>query len=167
MPTTVTLSPRIQRQAECLGQQRVMSDRRLYGRSEEDLSGDPATRHIIGVLGELAFATYYGLEINSEDDKPDPGYDFLVEIDGERTKVDVKTIQYEGGYLPVDVESVQADLYVLSYVSDPDSIEVHLLGSASRETVLNSPTKPGPQSHNQIFQVQQSALLSLAKKVQY
>jgi hypothetical protein len=144
MPTTVTLSPRMRRQAERIARRRVMNDRTVYGRAEGELSEGPLSRHLIGALGEFAFATHYDLEVNSDDQWTDPGYDFLVDSEGDRVTVDVKTTRHRDGALLVPTDQVDADWYVVAYVSDVEATEVDLLGKASSSVVLNGSTESSP-----------------------
>lgn len=164
MAVTVSLSPRLHRQAERIARERGPSDPQVYGKVVEEPARNPRRDHIIGVLGELGFASYYDLEINASSNQPDSGYDFLVEIDGEQTKVDVKTTQYENGYLPVGSDSVQADLYILAHVTNAESFEVRLLGGAPRDIILDSPKQPAEVGDGEYYRVRQPDLSPLPAK---
>jgi hypothetical protein len=160
MSKTISLSPRIYRRAKSLAQERGTTDPRVYGKTVEDPERDPRRDHLLGILGELAFASYYDINVNTGD-RPDPGYDFLLEVDGTRRKIDIKTIRYSDGFLPVDADPLQADLYVLAYSPDSDSREVRLLGVASSATVSKSPKERANKSKTLIYRVQQSELSPL------
>jgi hypothetical protein len=164
MAVTVSLSPRLHRQAERIARERGTSNPQVYGEAVKESSRDPRRDHTIGVLGEMGFASYYGLTINANSDQPDSGYDFLVKLDGEHTKVDVKTTQYEDGYLPVEINSVRADLYILAYVTDTEYSEIHLLGGASKDMILDSSKRVAAISGDEQYQVEQSDLSSLPQK---
>jgi hypothetical protein len=135
----------------------------VYGTSEDELGPDPLVRHTYGLLGEMAFAVYYDLTINSETEWTDPGYDFLVSLNDERTKVDVKTIQRSDYNLIVEEGDVRADVYVLAYAESLDSLEVNLIGSATAQTVRNNPTKHFGQSNTVNHLVQQGDLTELPR----
>lgn len=163
MPTTVSLSPRIQRQAERLARGRITpaEERTVYVQAEEELSESPLSRHIIGALGEFAFATHYELEVDSDDQWTDPGYDFLVEVTGEPVKIDVKTTRYRDGSLLVPTDRVKADWYIVAYVPDAEATDVELLGGASSTVVLESPTVSSPVGGWENHAVPQAKLLPL------
>lgn len=144
MPTTVHLSPRMRRQAERIARGRVMDDRTVYGQAAADESHDSLSRHVTGALGEFAFAAHYDLEVDPDDEWTDPGYDFLVDFEGDHVSVDVKTTRHRDGVLLVQTGQVSADWYVLAYVPDAEAAEVVLLGSASSDAVLNAPTESSP-----------------------
>lgn len=113
----------------------------VYGRSEGELSENPFTRHLIGILGELAFAEHYDLQINSNNSWTDPGYDFLVKKEGDESQIEIKTTRFEGGDLFIPVGDHESDYYILTYVPDCESLDVQLLGGASGDMVANSPTE--------------------------
>lgn len=73
-------------------------------------------RHFIGVLAEFAAAEYFDLRVNSKT-RPDPGYDFVVRVDGERVTLDVKGYTHERPRLLVEHGKVGADYYVLCRVN--------------------------------------------------
>ena len=164
MPVTVPLSPRLHRQAERIARERGPSDPQVHGKAVKEPARNPRRDHIIGVLGELGFASYYDLEINASSNQPDSGYDFLVEIDGEQIKVDVKTTQYENGYLPVESDSVQADLYISAHVPNAESFKIRLLGGAPRDIILDSPKQSAEVGDGEYYRVRQPDLSPLPAK---
>ena len=164
MAVTVSLSPRLHRQAERIARERGSSDPQVYGKAVEEPARNPRHDHIIGVLGELGFASYYDLEINASSNQPDSGYDFLVETDGEQAKIDVKTTQYENGYLPVESDSVQADLYISAHVPNAESFQIRLLGGAPRDIILESQKQPAEVGDGEYYRVRQPDLSPLPAK---
>ncbi|MBN1399642.1 MAG: hypothetical protein JXA74_02325, partial [Anaerolineae bacterium] len=80
-----------------------------------------ANSHIVGMLGELAFAEWLGADVDlTHRLMGDAGRDFEVAIDGQAHLVDVKTDTYNGPgvlMLKVPVGEVRSDIYVLVQVS--------------------------------------------------
>ena len=96
---------------------------------------DPEERHRIGLMGEMAFAIYADLQIDTEIyGWTDDGIDFEAMIEGVEMTVDVKTSQKEPYALPVKEGRVNSDYYVLGHL---DGTTVTFLGAATKETVLD------------------------------
>lgn len=161
MPTSVTLSPRMRRQAERIACGRVIDDRTVYGQAAADTSKDSLSRHLLGALGEFAFAVYYDLEVDSSNQWTDPGYDFFVTSASDSVTVDVKTTRYRDGDLLVPTDQVTADWYVLVYAPDTEAAEVELLGRVPSSAVLNSPVEPSIVGKFANHTVQQAELRPL------
>lgn len=100
---------------------------------------DPEDRNVVGLAGEMAFAIYADLAIDSATTRwGDGGTDFNVLLDGERTRIDVKTAQKKPKCLMVKEYAVHADYYILAHL---DQATVTFYGGASRERVLNGVRK--------------------------
>ena len=96
---------------------------------------DPEDRHVIGLMGEMAFAIYADIKIDTEIvEWSDGGVDFEVSIDGTERTVDVKTSQKEPYALPVKDGHVESEYYVLGHLEERT---VTFLGAATKEMVLN------------------------------
>lgn len=110
---SVILSRRYVHLAFRLACERVRGKRDDVIADPDDYSGPSvAERHFIGLLAELAFAEYFELQVNTETEKTDPGYDFDVELDGERLTLDVKGYTHKHPRLLVTEGTVKADYYV-------------------------------------------------------
>lgn len=106
---------------------------------------DPEDRHVIGLMGEMAFAIYADLEIDTElVGWSDGGVDFEVSIDGIGRTVDVKTSQKEPYVLPVKEWRVESDYYVLGHLEETT---VTFLGAATKEMVLDGERKKSKFGH--------------------
>lgn len=124
----------------------------------ESYEGIPgAKRHVLGVLGELAVADWYGLTLNSGSDL-DPGYDFAVSYDGERATIDVKTTTYADDALRVGTESLTADYYLLAVVEDTTSTTVELIGIATQADLRAAETVDAPHSGDTQYSIPQADL---------
>lgn len=96
---------------------------------------NPEERHVIGLMGEMAFAIYADLELNTEIvGWTDDGVDFEVSIEGVERTVDIKTSQEEPYVLPVKEGRVNSDYYVLAHLQGST---VTFLGVATKEVVLD------------------------------
>lgn len=96
---------------------------------------NPEERHVIGLMGEMAFAIYADLELNTEIvGWTDDGVDFEVSIEGVERTVDIKTSQEEPYVLPVKEGRVNSDYYVLAHLQGST---VTFLGAATKKIVLD------------------------------
>jgi len=141
MSVNVKIPPRYVRTAKRIARERNQSSNR--NKDSDDWGVDPEYRNFIGALGELAFALYADLQINSGVYLGgDKGYDFRARIHGDDVTVDIKTRQSEPHALWVKEDEVSADYYVLGYLREPeqqsDYREVELLGGAPRDQLLNA-----------------------------
>jgi hypothetical protein len=137
MGKSVEIPPRLVRTVYRMGSDRNQSFEELEGwdNDAERWGVDPEDRHVIGLMGEMAFAIYADLEINTEIVRwTDDGIDFEVAIDGVERTLDVKTSQKEPYVLPVEEDSVNSDYYVLAHLDDTT---VTFYGTATKEMVLN------------------------------
>jgi len=106
---------------------------------------DPEDRNVVGLMGEMAFAIYANLEIDTELVKwTDEGVDFKVTIDGTERTVDVKTSQKEPYALFVKEWRVDSDYYILGHLEDET---VTFLGAATKEMVLEGKHKESKFGH--------------------
>jgi hypothetical protein len=147
MPVTVAVPPRYVRRARQLAEDRNRSfeESTAWDNQSDTWGVDPEERNFRGVMGELAFAEYAGLQIDTTTERwSDGGHDFHVEISGEPTTVDVKTANKEPAALMVKEYAVNADYYVLGHL---DGREVTFYGGAHRESVLNGVPKESQFGH--------------------
>lgn len=108
---------------------------------------DPEDRNAVGLMGEMAFAIYADLAIDTEIVKwSDGDVDFDVTIDGTKRTVDVKTSQKEPHALLVKEWRVDldSDYYVLGHLEDDT---VTFLGTATKERVLDGTRKESKYGH--------------------
>ncbi|MDB2274847.1 hypothetical protein PM022_09835 [Halorubrum ezzemoulense] len=114
---------------------------------------EPEDRHVIGLMGEMAFAIYADLEIDAEIMRwSDGGVDFDVSIDGIERTVDVKTSRKEPYALPVKEWRVDSEYYVLAHLEgalEPslEDVMVNLVGTATKEMVLDAERKKSNFDH--------------------
>lgn len=137
MTVSVDVPPRYVRQVREIAKERNQSFEEYEDwDNESDTWGvNPEDRHEVGLMGEMAFAIYADLQINTElVGWTDEGVDFEVSIDGVERTVDVKTSQKEPYALPVKEGRVNSDYYVLGHL---DGTTVTFLGAATKETVLD------------------------------
>lgn len=116
----------------------------------EDQGPSREMRQLIGILGEMAFPDYAGVNSNIRTDRPDPGYDYIVRWKGKTQKVDVKTTTHSTGRLIVEEGKVKANVYVLATILNPEAvtfdgdleeIKLKLVGYATAEEVKEHPPK--------------------------
>ena len=119
---------------------------------------NPEERHAIGLMGEMAFAIYADLELNTEIvGWTDDGVDFEVSIEGVERTVDIKTSQKEPYVLPVKEGRVNSDYYVLAQL---EGATVTFLGAATKEMVLERERTKSKFGHYN-YEVPVSALVPL------
>ena len=70
-------------------------------------------------MAELAVAEYFGLQIDTRN-STDPGYDFLIDFEGEHTNLDAKGSAYDDPRLMVNQGSVDSEFYILCRVNLED-----------------------------------------------
>lgn len=115
-----------------------------YGRGILNTEGDPFRTERIGLLGEMAFARFFGLEIKIEYKKHGDDYDFLL---ANGKTVDVKTASRNYGAVLVQYENSHGrvtfkpkDIYVGAYLSseniEQSSAEIELVGFTTVEFVV-------------------------------
>jgi hypothetical protein len=156
MSTSVEIPPRLVRTVYRKASERNQSfeEREDWDNSTRTWGVDPEDRHVIGLLGEMAFAIYADLEIDTELVRwSDGGVDFEVSIDGVERTVDVKTSRKEPYVLPVKEWRVDSEYYVLAHLEGAleDVLEgamVHLIGTATKEMVLDADRKKSNFDHN-------------------
>lgn len=101
---------------------------------------DPNTEDIIGVAGELAFATRYNLKID-DSIRPDGDnhIDFAIMYNGRKITFDVKTAKKAYNLLIKEWEiDICADVLILAEYNDGD---IRFLGWESRTEMKKQPTK--------------------------
>lgn len=115
---SVRLVGRELRQASRLACGRTKGKRDSEIAPPQDYLG-PSTieRDFIGILAELAVASYYDLTVNTDTSGPDSGYDFLVQLNKQTAKIDVKGYRHQKPRLLVEEGNVTADYYVLTRVN--------------------------------------------------
>lgn len=110
-------------------------EREDYDNDSNTWGVDPEERNFRGVMGELAFAKYADLQIDtSTSEWSDGGFDFDIRLRGEPTAVDIKTSNKEPKALMVKEHSMNADYYILAHL---DGRTVTFYGGASRESLEN------------------------------
>ncbi|MFC6975091.1 hypothetical protein ACFQL1_11155 [Halomicroarcula sp. GCM10025709] len=155
MTTAVEIPPRLVRTVY-----RKASERNQSFEKREDWDNyartwgvDPEDRHVIGLLGEMAFAIYADLQIDTELVRwSDGGVDFEVSIDGIKRTVDVKTSRKEPYALPVKEWRVDSEYYVLAHLEGAledtlEDVTVNLIGTATEEMVLDADRKKSNFDH--------------------
>jgi len=128
-----------------------------YGRKRNskgfagDVDIDAEDAHLLGMKGEVAFASHYDLQpdLSINDSGGDAGYDFDVVIGGDERLVDVKATTYINDpwlKVRVDRHTTPSDTYVLAAV---DGCQVELHGWApARYIDAKEPTwKTGRQNY--------------------
>lgn len=118
-------------------------------RWEDSPSGlTPEQVELMGMLGEIAAARYYGIEpyTKIERCRADGGADLRVgnyTADVKATTVPPNPHNPKQPHLLVQAEGVPYDAYILAHVSEPlEQGVVHLLGYATRTMVLQYPYQP-------------------------
>lgn len=147
MPVTVEVPPRYARLAGKIAKERNQSFEENDGwDNDTDTWGvDPTDRHRVGAMGELAFAIYADLQVDTEVVAwSDGGVDFEASIDGVERTIDVKTSQKEPYALPVKEYRVNAEYYVLGYL---EGRTVTFVGTATKEMVLAGQRKQSQFDH--------------------
>ena len=150
MPVSIELKPRYIRLARKIAKERNASfeERENYDNDSDTWGVDPEERNSRGVMGELAFAKYADLQVDSSTSEwSDGGYDFEVVLRGEPTTVDIKTSNKEPEALMVKEYAVNADYYILGYL---DGQTVTFYGGAGRETIENGIRKKSPFGHTNL-----------------
>lgn len=107
--------------------------------TSRNLNCEREQTHINGAKGEVAFADYYGLDIDERDlPDGDEGYDFIVEWFAEPVRVDIKSTTYHNDpWLKVEPDEVlTADVYVLAAVH---KASVSLVGWTLASAVARTP----------------------------
>ncbi|MFC7323585.1 hypothetical protein ACFQMF_03200 [Halorubrum rutilum] len=152
MPVSVEVTPRYVRRARQISQERMGSfednDEWYSDAGEQGWGHEAHKRHFIGALGEMAFAIYYDLQVDTETfSRTDGGSDFRVrfaerDASDETVEVDVKCSPAENPDLIVETDSVDADYYVQCRLphGPPENDErttVEMLGGATKEMLLN------------------------------
>lgn len=148
MQTRVEILPRLVRTVYRLASERNQSfeEHKGWDNDADRWGVDPEDRNVVGLMGEMAFAIYADLTIDTETVKwTDEGVDFEVVIDGIRRTVDVKTSQKEPYALFVKEWRVDADYYVLGHLEDEATVK--FLGTATKEMVLDGKYKESKFGH--------------------
>ena len=139
---------------------------------EQGWGHKPPKRRFMGVLGEMAFATHYDIQIDTETYfRTDGGIDFNVRIaqqdfaDG-TIGVDVKSSLVENPDLMVKTESVDADYYVQCRLPDglPESDErttIEMMGGATKKMLLNREARYSLKYDHYNYHVSPEYLLDL------
>lgn len=113
----VILRGRYVRDASRLACERAQGKRNRSVAAPESYDGPSAVqRDFIGLLAEFAVADYFQLQVDTRSEK-DPGYDFVVTLDGERVTLDVKGFRHRRPRLLVSEGGVKADYYIHSRVN--------------------------------------------------
>lgn len=137
---------------------------KLFGRGRHahlsDKAGSSEASHAAGLIGEIAVAKYFGVEIDERifDDHGDEGYDMVIEALGGR--VDVKSfIDHGNGIvmkdphlkvpceLKKDLKKMEnVDVYLGVCYDKKKPKEVHLFGWETKDNFLKAGTRRyGPQ----------------------
>jgi hypothetical protein len=159
MTVTVDVPPRYVRRAREMGTDRNKSfeEREGYDNHQNTGGEKPESRHQVGMIGEIAFAIYADLQVNSElMEWSDGGVDFKASIDDVEQTIDVKTRQTKPYVFSVKEESVNADLFILGYLEEDTSVT--FLGMATKEMVLNGNRKWSQAIEKYNYQVSLSSL---------
>lgn len=103
---------------------------------------DPNSEDILGMKGELAFESRYGLKADRSIRPDGDGHvDFITTVDGKRLTIDVKTARKPYHLLIKDHEiNCCADINVLAGVN-PETEEIQFLGWASKDQMKECPRK--------------------------
>ncbi|WP_280535719.1 hypothetical protein [Halopenitus sp. POP-27] len=147
MTVSVEVPPRYARLADKIAKERNQSFEENNGwDNKSDTWGvDPNDRHTVGAMGEIAFAIYADLQIDTEVVAwSDGGVDFEASIEGVERTIDVKTSQKEPYALPVKEYRVNADYYVLGNL---EGRTVTFLGTATKEMVLDGEREQSQFGH--------------------
>ena len=147
MTVTIEVPPRYARLVRKKAKERNQSFEEYedWDNQSDTWGVDPENRHMIGLMGEMAFAIYADLQINTEVvGWSDEGVDFGVSIEGVERTVDIKTSQKEPYALPVKKSRVNSDYYVLAHLEDTT---VTFLGAATKEMVLDRDPKKSKFGH--------------------
>ena len=147
MSVTVELPPRYARLVRKKAKERNQSFEEFedWNNQSDTWGVDPEDRHVVGLMGEMAFAIYAELQINTEVvGWTDEGVDFEVTIEGIERTVDIKTSQKEPYALPVKESRVNSDYYVLAHL---EGTTVTFLGGATKEVVLDRDPKKSKFGH--------------------
>ena len=155
MDPQIEIPPRLVRTVYRKASQRNQSleEREDWDNSTKTWGVDPEDRHVIGLLGEMAFAIYADLKIDTELwGWSDGGVDFEVSIDDVERTVDVKTSRKEPYALPVKESRVNSEYYVLAHLEGAiedvlDGVTVNLIGAATKEMVLDADRKKSNFDH--------------------
>lgn len=150
MSVSVELRPRFVRRARQLAKERNRSfqESQTFDNDTDTWGVDPEERNFRGLMGELAFAKYAGLQIDpSVHRRTDGGHDFEVILNGQRTTVDIKTASKEPKALMVKEDAVNADYYVLGHLNGQT---VTFYGGATRTSVRNGLPKESPYGHTNL-----------------
>lgn len=153
MTITVEVPPRLVRYAFKQGRDRNRSFEERDGYVIDTYAGNAIRRNIVGTIGELAFAEYADLQIDSDIyEHGDQGVDFSVEIDGRRYTVDIKIRRQEPFAFWVRTDRLHAEYNILGHLQAPvdpyrfdwedlDTIaswKVTFLGAATKEELLDA-----------------------------
>ena len=109
-------------------------------------SQDALTSHQVGVLGELAVAEIYGIQLDIETYERRDGFDQKLLGVG----IDIKTTATDSMRRPELLvradKDLQADLYVWAHVTDwgPSGTKVRIIGVASKAKVVNRQPRKYP-----------------------
>jgi len=147
MTVTIEVPPRYARLVRKKAKERNQSFEEYedWDNQSDTWGVDPEDRHVVGLMGEMAFAIYADLQINTEVvGWSDEGVDFEVSIDGVERTVDIKTSQKEPYALPVKESRVNSDYYVLAHL---EGTTVTFLGGATKEVVLDRDPKKSKFGH--------------------
>jgi hypothetical protein len=151
MALTIELQPIIQRLAKDIASQRGPDPGEISSSGYESYEGIPGKkRHILGALGEMAFAEHYDLQLDTSPGTDDD-YDFVVRFRSERSTIEVKSTTYPDGALQVPVDRVRADYYVLTFVEDTDATSIDLIGMCSKSDLKRADTVEGPHSNQSLY----------------
>ncbi|QLG50240.1 hypothetical protein [Natrinema halophilum] len=147
MTVSVEVPPRYARLASKIAKERNQSFEENDGWNNESDTWrvDPEERQTVGALGEIAFAIYANLQVDTEVVAwSDGGVDFEASIEGVERTIDVKTSQKDPHALPVKEYRVNADYYVLGHL---EGRAVTFLGTATKEMVLNGKRRQSRFDH--------------------
>lgn len=153
MNNRVEVPPRLVRTAFRLGRDRNRSFEERDGYDIEIYAGNAIRRNIIGIIGELAFAEYADLQIDSGIyEHGDEGADFYAEVDGQGYTIDIKTRRQDPFALWVRTDRLHAEYNILGHLQapvdprqfhweEPETLsgwEVVFLGAATKEELLDA-----------------------------
>lgn len=152
MSVQVKVPPRYVRlvNRKAVERNRSFKENIAWNNNERSWGVDPEHRNLVGLMGEMAFAIYADLSIDSSIvEWSDGGYDFDVYLSGERQRVDVKTAQKKPGSLFVKEYRVYADAYVqCHWKAEGNTLSeqtVTIYGSATKEQVLSGVRSKAPK----------------------
>lgn len=135
---TVSLSPRYDRRARQIAEGRSTSFPDDFDPSVSRFGKDPENVDLRGVKSELAVAKHYGMKVDAKERMWGDETDFVIEYQGELGCLDVKSTLWSGDDIKLMVREgkMDSDWFLLTRMSETQSLEIELLGWVSRERLM-------------------------------